>query len=523
MAVTSRLLSATGVVLAGLVVAAAVGQLPAVGLERHVIVATPPSAGQHLVCPGGAIAAGAAGQKASTLSASAGPARRIGTSGTVHASSHALGRGNVRGETGTAPRLVTAPAASGRTGAIAGAQAQVVADGDAAGLAATACTVPVNTAWLAAGSTTTGRTTVLTLANASRVPAQVALRIWTEHGLVQGAGGDLLVAPHSRKAVSLASLAPAAAGTALEVLSTGGQLGVALEQRTVRGLESGGLDITGPTAAPATEQVITGVRISGAAAVAAAAAAEGYADLAPVVRVLAPGAAGTNVQVHVTGAAGAAGARTITKHIEPGVVTDLPLAGLGDGVYTVRVTGAVPIVAGARVSVVGDPSASTTDTATTAATDVPAPATQTAGAPAGDRGLLGGADSAPTSDSTGGDAATTVVDPSATTSTARGIDLAWIAAAEPLGASAAVAVAAGPSAVLALANPGRRAVTARFDGQAITVPAGGTASASTGSGVHRLTGVDGLRAAVSYAGADAVAAYPVAPADQAAHAVRVTH
>jgi hypothetical protein len=86
-----------------------------------------------------------------------------------------------------------------------------------------------------------------------------------------------------------------------------------------------------------------------------------------------------------------------------------------------------------------------------------------------------------------------------------------------------VAVAAGPSAVLALANPGKRAVTARFDGQTITVPAGGTASASTGSGVHPLTGVDGLRAAVSYAGAAAVAAYPVAPADQTAHPVRVTH
>jgi hypothetical protein len=38
-----------------------------------------------------------------------------------------------------------------------------------------------------------------------------------------------------------------------------------------------------------------------------------------------------------------------------------------------------------------------------------------------------------------------------------------------------------------------------------------------------VSGAKGLRAAISFAGADALAAYPVLPADQAAHPVRVTH
>ncbi|MDQ1660292.1 MAG: hypothetical protein QOJ68_272, partial [Blastococcus sp.] len=223
-----------------------------------------------------------------------------------------------------------------------------------------------------------------------------------------------------------------------------------------------------------------------------------------------------DVRVHVTGAAEAGGDRTLTKRIPPGVVTDLTLAGLTDGTHTVRVTSNVPVIAGVRVSVVGDPTASTTETALPVPADGTAPTTGTGG----DRGLLG--DTVPGTGDTGS-ATTTTVDPSATTSTARGIDLAWIPAAEPLGASAAVAVADGPSPNVSLANPGNRPVTARLGSQSLTVPAGGTTSIPVEPGVIVLTGSAGLRAAVSFAGPDAVAAYPVAPADQAARPVRVTH
>jgi hypothetical protein len=531
-ALNPRYFSATAVVVAGVVVAAVVGQLPAVGLERHMIVATPASAGQRLVCPGGAVAVGAAGQNASSLTAAGSPSRDTGTSGSGHTSIRRLGRGNVKGGTSGTPRLITAAADTGRTGAIAAAQSETVTTGDVAGLVATGCTVPVNTAWLVGGATTTGRTGVLMLANASGVPAEVAVNVWTENGPVKAANNaEVLVGPHSRQAVSLASIVPDAAGTAVQVVSTGGQLGVALEQRTVRGLESGGVDITGPTSAPATEQVIPGVRIAGAAAVASVAAGSGYADLAPVVRLLAPGARGADVRVRISGAAG--GDRTLTKRIAAGVVTDLQLAGLGDGIYTVRVTSSEPVIAGARISVVTDPGASTTDTGGALPTDGTTLGTGagTDGGTGTDAGLggtdsgLGGTDSAVAGTDSGtlGATGTTTDGTASTTSTARGIDLAWIAAAQPLGASAAVAVADGPSPDLALTNSGTHAITVRVGGQAVTVPAGRTVSKGVQPGVLTLTGTTGIRAAVDFSGAGAIAAYPVAPADQAAHPVRVTH
>ena len=135
------------------------------------------------------------------------------------------------------------------------------------------------------------------------------------------------------------------------MISTGGQLGVALEQRVVRGLESGGLDLTGPTSAPATEQVVTGVRIANASAVAAASAATGYADLQPVLRLLAPGRGRGRAHHHHRD--DRSGNRVLTR-IDGGKVTDITLPGLTDGTYSLDVRSSRPVVAGARVATVTD-------------------------------------------------------------------------------------------------------------------------------------------------------------------------
>src|SRR5207244_1440494 len=84
-----------------------------------------------------------------------------------------------------AAAAVAPAAASG--GAIAGAQVEQVSVGDAAGLVAASCTAPQSDLWFAAGATTTGRTTVLTLANPSAVAAQVGVRVWSENGPVDAA------------------------------------------------------------------------------------------------------------------------------------------------------------------------------------------------------------------------------------------------------------------------------------------------------------------------------------------------
>jgi hypothetical protein len=305
MAVNRRIVGATTLVTAGVLAAAVVGQLPAFGVADRAQVVTPSSAPQSLVCPGPAIAVGADPSDAAALTAAGTPTRVSGTVSGTTAKGTSLGRGEVDG--GAAPRALTAPAASS-AGALAAAQLEQVTAGDAAGLVATPCTAPQSDVWLAAGATTTGRTTVLTLANPSAVAAQVGVRVWSENGPVDTASfSDLVVPAKGRKAVSLAGVAPSAGGTVVRVTSTGGRVGAALEQRTVRGLESGGLDMTGPTAGPALEQVVPGVRVAGASAVAAAQRADDYADLQTVVRVLVPGSEATEVSITATSDSGGRG------------------------------------------------------------------------------------------------------------------------------------------------------------------------------------------------------------------------
>lgn len=514
MALNRRVLGAGGLVVAGAVAAAIVGQLPALGVVDHVLVATPSSAPQALVCPGPALAIGASGTAANTVSATGRPARTTGTAGGAKVGSTALKRGNVSGP-GAPPRSLTAPAASS-AGAIAGAQVEQVTGGDAAGLVATACTTPQSDLWFAAGATTTGRTSVLTLANPSPVAADVAVRIWTEDGPVEAGGVTQVSVPaKSRRAVSLAGYAPSAGGTVVRITSTGGRIGAALEQRTVRGLESGGVDVTGATTGPARSQVIPGIRVVAAAAVAAAQREDDSADLQPVVRVLVPGAEAATVTIRVTPDSGGK-AVALGRRVAAGVVTDFALNGLGDGTYTVRVTADRPFVTGARTATVGDSGGGS------AVKPAPSAPSSGGGADSGfgsDAGLVGGDGPADEGTAAGSSSAA-----AASTSTARGIDLAWFAAAPVLSATAAVAVVDAPSPLLTIANPGR-ARTVRLSGavtESVAVPAGGAVAVPLEVGLVVLRGAGGAAAAVSYAGDAALAGYPVSAADQQARAVRVS-
>lgn len=520
MAVNARIVGATALVVAGVLAAGVVGQLPAFGVADQAQVVTPSSAPQSLICPGPAIGVGADPAKANALSATDTPSRVVGTVGGSKPTTTVLGHGGVTG--GAAPRAIGAPAAS-RGGALAAAQLDRVTVGDAAGLAATACTVPESDVWFAAGATSTGRTTVLTLANASSVAAEVGVRIWTENGAVDSASfSELAVPARSRMAVSLAGIAPSAGGIVVRVTSTGGRVGAAIEQRTVRGLESGGLDLTGPTSAPALEQVVPGVRVLDAAAVAQASRADDYADLEPVVRVLVPGSAATDVSITATPDAGGQPV-TVGRRVAGDVVTDFPVTGLADGTYTVHVTAKRPVVTGVRTAVVGDVSGSTTPGDTTSTGSATASGTGSSAAVGTDAGLVGG-DGPVDSTSAASSSASSVTADAGATSTARGIDFAWFAAAPMLSATSAVAVVKAPSPVLSIVNPGaaRTVTLSGPGGRTVQVPAKGAVAVPVTRGVLVLRGAAGMRAAVSYAGSDAIAGYPVAAADQEAHPVRIT-
>lgn len=469
-----RSVGAVAAVLAGTAGAALVTHLPVVGAAPGGLTITPSAAVGQLVCPGAVVAVGADGGAADAVTAIGEPTRTSGVQNGARRTIR-LSDGTVVGTHASAPRLVT-----GGAGLI-GAQSQVVTTGDATGFVASSCRTPGSGAWFAAGSTTTGRVQVLLLTNASRVASSVATAVWTERGPAATTGSVLQVPARSTRAVPIASLAPGAAAIALHVTSTGGLITASVEQRIVRGLESGGVDLSGATTAPATVQVVPGIRILHGSAVAAASSEQDSGDLAPVVRVLVPGTAGADVRVTAAGADGVAGGAAAGRHVEGGTVTDLPLGGLTDGTFTVTVRSSRPLIAEVRAAVIDAAAASATD---------------------------GGVDSPTAPPVTG---------------SGRGIDTAWFAAAPALGATTPAAVPDGPGARLSLTNP--TAVSAHLTlrgstAATVEVPAGRTVAVPVSRGLLTITGTDGLRGALSWAGDGALAGLAL---QRSAPAVRPIH
>ncbi len=113
-----------------------------------------------------------------------------------------------------------------------------------------------------------------------------------------------------------------------------------------------------------------------------------------------------------------------------------------------------------------------------------------------------------------------------TTGFGEGADFAWYAAAPEIAAPSVIAVAPGEGASLVFAGgAGEASVTlAPADGGSpvsVTVGAGESVSVPVGDGVYRVETTAPVRAAVTYAGASALASYPLWPADAAAAAVTV--
>lgn len=503
-----RSVGAVVAVLAGAAAAALGAQVPVFGAVPEGRTVAPAAAVVRLVCPGAVVAVGADGSTANAVTAVGSPRRTSGAQGggssTAALRTVRLSDGPIVGTHASAPRLVS----GGRT--VVAAQSQVVTTGDATGFVASACRAPGTGAWFAAGATSTGRVQVLLLTNASRVAAAVTTAVWTERGPAAGTAGAVQVPARSTRAVPVASLAPGAAAVALHVVSTGGLITASVEQRVVRGLESGGVDLSGATTAPATVQVIPGVRILHGSAVAAASGEQDSGDLAPVARVLIPGTADADVRVTAVGADGVAGGAAVARHLGAGIVTDIPLGGLTDGTFTVTVRSTRPLIAAVRAAVIGADAQSVGAEAVSGGSAAPAGTAAT--------GTEGGTDGAPT-----GSAIAPVTVP--VTGSGRGIDIAWFVAAPALGGTASVAVPDGPDALLSLANP-TTAVThvtlTGATGTTVDVPAGRSVAVPVSDGMVTLTGTGGLRGALSWAGPGALAGLPLQPAAPTARAVHVT-
>lgn len=223
--------------------------------------------------------------------------------------------------------------------------ASMTSAGDLRGLAAAACQDPGITQWLVGGGTELGTTTELVLSNPSRTPATVTLDLW-------GAGGELalagpstyLVAPGGQVTTLLGGLAAEQNRLVARVSTSGAMVTAYLQHTVLDGLTPVGVDFVTAGAEPATAQVLTGVSVEASEVT--------DADVA-LLRVLAPHGDGT-ASVRVLGADGQQvlrGAETV--ELVAGAVTDVSLAGLPAGTYTVVVQADTVVVAGAQMTRTG--------------------------------------------------------------------------------------------------------------------------------------------------------------------------
>jgi hypothetical protein len=453
--VGARIVAGTvGLVVAGVVVAAAgLLPLPTVTGTSPATVITPIAAQQQRVCPGPLLRLGNDQGEAATDASSVGyPTVRFASSvGDVDESPLA----STDNTAGVPPTLLTlAPQGTATPPLVNGGQSQFVNSGDLVGFAAAECAEAVGDSWLVGGATTTGRTSILTLSNPSRVAASVTLTIYGENGPVSGAGTDgIVVPPGGQRILSLAGFAPDLASPVVRVQSRGGQVVASLQEVVVRVLDPGGVDIVGAGPGPSTSVTIPGVVIANSAAVAPLVSQEGFSDLRTAIRLLVPGTQNAKVTLTVLPEDTAAKPTRVQLSVTAGSATEVPLDSFPDGEYSLSISSDQPLVAGARVSTVAESGAT---------------------------------------------------------------DFSWIAAGTPLRERALVSVPDGPSPVLHLVNTTASDVTvslrARGKTTSVSVPAGrSVATPVQKSTDYTLTGFDSLFASVSYLGEGQLASFGITP------------
>ena len=260
--------------------------------------------------------------------------------------------GTVSGRGVDSVTVLSADAVANQKASAAGAMIFRATDGDLQGSAAANCLQPSNDQWLAGASTTVGRTSVLVLSNASGSPATVSLELFGGKGQIQAPGSrGLLVAPGTTRSVVLAGLAPGEEQLSVRVRSTGGPIAAAIQQSVLRGLIPGGVDFITPGTAPAVRQVMTGVDIQDAAGIAALTGKAGYADAAPALEITVPGPSDAVVEVKLYGRDGQKALPSggvITAKANS--ITEVSLAGVPAGNYTVAASSDVSFVAATRIT-----------------------------------------------------------------------------------------------------------------------------------------------------------------------------
>lgn len=222
------------------------------------------------------------------------------------------------------------------------------------GLATASCLPPQFDTWIAAGSADTGRQAVLSVSNPGDVPATVDVTVYGQVGVLSApAARGILLPPGSRRVFPLTGFAPDESSPVIHVSAAGAAVAAALHTSIVRGLAADGIAIATGQFEAAERIVIPGVFVDGGEEALERRQEPGFADLAPSLRLLAPFADTTaEIRILRPGAGDVVSAVSLSE----GRVVDIALDELGSGLFSIVVSADVPLVGGARVSLVGETS-----------------------------------------------------------------------------------------------------------------------------------------------------------------------
>jgi hypothetical protein len=332
----TRVLAGT-LVAAGFVVAtvtAVAVPWPTVTREPVSIVAVPAPEANVLACDGALLVQGRDAAAAGSLTAAAPQAI---TSGVPDGAPEPTQSQLAAPVPDSVAAVFTALPQGGERTDVAAAGSATVTAPDLIGFAAAACRPPLMESWLVGGSTTTGASDLVILANPGAVASTVQLTVYGTAGPAVPAGGDLVIAPNSQRAIPLSGLALGEASPVIRVTATGAPVVAALQTSLTRTLLPGGVDQVGAMIVPDPQLLIPGVTVT-------LDPGDGSGEAGTVVRLLSPSADTTATVTATAVDASSPAVAPLSVPLPGGMPVDLELPGLAQGEYTVRVTADVPLV-----------------------------------------------------------------------------------------------------------------------------------------------------------------------------------
>lgn len=417
-------------------IAGAAWAWPEIGNEPAQVAVTPTAGDTTLVCAGDFRALGRDTQNAAQLNSAGTPALTV--DGNTAREDSTLSVADLP-EGPAGPQKFVVGAEDGSIPLLAAAESLTLAAEDLAGLAGSACREPSTESWLVGGAVVTGTSDVIVLANPGDVAATVTLTVF---GDVEPSTSTMALPADTQLALPLASVAAGLQAPVVRVTAAGAPVRATLQSALIRTLDPSGIDLQDSAGAPSSELTFAGVQVV---------TPTGEDGLA-VVRLMSTGDAST-AAVTVRDASGGI-VQNLTMPLEAGIPTEVGLAELEPGVYSVDVHSDSAIVGALKQ----------------------------------------------------------------TTRLGAGSDFAWMTPAPQIDSDVFVSVPDGPAPRIQLVNAGDQELTVLLapttgaTGQTVTVPAGGASVIDAAAATTYAISADGpFRAAVMLSGTDALAGWPVWP------------